>query len=158
MRPVTCRLPRSWPLFDHTADAWGAAQTALQALWPPDGRGMSWALLFVALLALAGLYEGAVFLTERLWGVRPSEGLRSKEGGGKQERKALLICFLLWALAGCKIGSLSPGHATGGERTRSLGSHKPPTCLARSWCTSRRGRSWRAVLQQQSALSKFSYC
>ena len=39
---------------------------------------MSWALLFIALLALAGLYEGAVFLTERLWGVRPSEGLRLK--------------------------------------------------------------------------------
>ena len=55
-------------------DAWGAAQTALQVLWPPDGRGVPWALLFLALLALAGLYEGAAFLTERLWGVRPLWG------------------------------------------------------------------------------------
>ena len=110
--PRACRLPRSWPLFDHTADAWGAAQSALQALWPPDGRGVSWALLFVALLALAGLYEGAVFLTERLWGVRPSGGLRSKEGGGKQEHRALVVC--IYCCGGARSWAVLIGRAAGG--------------------------------------------
>ncbi|KAK9842488.1 hypothetical protein WJX81_002362 [Elliptochloris bilobata] len=62
------RLPRSWPLLDRSFDAWGAAHAALQALWPPEGRGVPWALLFLALLVLAGLYEVAAFLTDALWG------------------------------------------------------------------------------------------
>lgn len=140
-RPVPCRLPRSWPLFDHTADAWGAAQTALQALWPPDGRGVSWALLFIALLALAGLYEGAVFLTERLWGVRPLRGAVLVAGKGRHaSAQGPGRVFDAVALAGPQDSCLSDGHAAGGAPPRASGSHKPAMCLAaRSRCVSRRG-------------------
>jgi hypothetical protein len=65
------RLLRSWPLLDSPFDAFGAAQSALSALWPADGQGVPWPLLFLVLLFLASLYEAVVLVTDALAAVQP---------------------------------------------------------------------------------------
>ncbi len=65
------RLPRSWPLLDGQFDAFGAAQSALSALWPADGQGVPWPLLFVVLLFLASLYEAVVLVSDAFAAVQP---------------------------------------------------------------------------------------